>query len=256
MNRPCLFAGRYYFPDAGRLRAAVESFIEDSPATRLNNELVALIVPHGPLMEMGPVAGYAYKLLLTTPLRWDVTTLLAPTLHDAPALCCDPSDAYDTPLDPLQVDHDAVNSLRAGGLRIDDDADDEPVIESHASFVLSALGNVPVLPLRVPVNAPVAAMNTSAAGLGFVIAAANLPAGHEAPACEAIAALNAAFFTGEPAQKKRGLSSWLGGKTTPLETTADNAVLAMALDLAKLNGAIRGAVLIRKGAYAACAVYR
>lgn len=256
MSRPPLFAGRYYFPDAGRLRAAVESFIEDSAQMRVNGELAGLIVPHGPLMEMGPVAGHAYKMLLTTPLRWDVTTLLAPTLHEGVTLQCDWRDAYDTPLDPLRIDHGVVNALRAAGLPIEEDNDDEPVIECQAPFVLSALGDVPAVPLRVPANGDQSAMKASVASLGFVIAAANLPAGHEAEACDAIAQLNDAFFTGEPAQKKRGLSSLLGSRSTTMEKTADNRVLALALQLAKANGATQSKMLLRKGVYAACALYR
>ncbi len=279
MNRPPVYAGRYYFPDAGRLRAAVESFIEDATVMRPSTlrpfdklraqgsghrtqgsgragELIGLIVPHGPLMEMGPVAGHAYKMLLTTPLRWDVTMLLAPTLHAAPALQCDSREAYDTPLDALRIDHDEVARLRAAGVPIELSEDDEPVIECHAPFVLSALGNVPALPLRLPLNADVAAMKAVATQLGFMIAIANLPAGHESAACDAIVQLNGVFFAGRPVPKKRGLSSLLGKTSTPVQPSADNHVLAAALELARANGATAGVVLQQKGVYAACALYR
>jgi hypothetical protein len=215
-----------------------------------------LIVPHGPLMEMGPVAGHAYKMLLTTPLRWDVTTLLAPTVQDAPALQCDPREAYDTPLDPMRIDHDSLEGLRAAGVSIESREDEEPVIECHAPFLLSALGDMPVLPLRLPVHAHAAALATHAARLGFLIAAANLPAGHEAEACDAITRMNDAFFEGAPAQKKRGLAGLLAGKSSAIEATADTGVLSLALKLAKANGATQGRVLLRKGVYAACALYR
>lgn len=256
MNRAPRFAGRYYFPDAGRLRAAIESFIEDATEMQSGSSLVGLIVPHGSLMEMGPVAGHAYKLLLTTPLHWDTTTLLAPTLHESLQLQCDPRDAYDTPIDPLRIDRVALNGLRTAGVSIEDNEDDEPVIECHAPFVLSALGDVPALPLRVPMNGNVAAMAVNAAHLGFVIAAANLPAGHETPACDALARLDAGFFSAEAQPKKRGLSALLASKSRPIEKSADNAVLAWALALAKANGATQGKLLFRKGAYAACALYR
>lgn len=255
MNRPPLFVGRYYFPDAGRLRAAVESFIEDS-AEQAGGRLIGLIVPHGPLMEMGPVAGHAYKLLLSTPLRWDATTLVAPTLHDSSQLQCDPREAYETPMGSLRIDRDVLNGLCAAGVPIEDSNDDEPVIECHAPFVLSALGDVPALPLRVPVNGDLDAIKANAARLGFVIAAANLPAGNEVPACAAIARLGAHFFTGDVQPKKRGLSALFAAKSSPSEKTADNAVLALALALAKANGATRGVVLLRKGVYAACGLYR
>lgn len=254
MNRPPLFAGRYYFPDAGRLRGAVMSFIEDALEMRVPGELVGLIVPHGPLMEMGPVAGHAYKLLLNTPLRGDATTLLAPTLHDSLQLQCDPRDAYETPIDSLRIDHVALSELRAAGVPIEDSSDDEPVIECHAPFALSALGDVPALPLRVPLNGDLDAIKANVARLGFVIAAANLPAGNETPACDAIARLDADFFTGDAQPKKRGLSALFAAKPSPIEKTADNAALALALALAKANGATRGVLLLRKGVYAAGAL--
>lgn len=256
MNRAPMFAGRYTFPDAGRLRAAVVSFIEDAAEMRADGDLVGLIVPHGPLMEMGPVAGHAYKLLLTTPLRWDVTTLLVPTMRASAQLLCDPRDAYETPIDALRIDHAVVNGLRTAGVAIIDDEDDEPVIECHAPFVLSALGDVPVLPLRVPAQVEAASLTVNAARLGLVITAANLPAGHEVPACDALVRLDAGFFAGEVQPKKRGLAALLAGKSTPIERSADTATLALALMLAKANGARRGALLLRKGVYAACALYR
>jgi hypothetical protein len=256
MNRPPLFAGRYYFPDEGRLRAGVMSFIEDATVIRAAGDLVALIVPHGPLMDMGPIAGHAYKMLLTTPLRWDMTTLLAPTQHEATQLLCDARDAYDTPMDALRIDRDAVNGLRAAGVAIADDEDDGPVIECHAPFVLSALGDVPALPLRVPLQCDVAAIKAHTAQFGFVIAAANLPAGNESSACDAIARLDVDFFAGASQPKRRGFSSLFAGKSVPLEKSADNAVFALALALAKSNCATRGAVLLHKGAYVAAALYR
>lgn len=217
MNRAPLFTGRYSFPDEGRLRAAVVSFIEDAAEMRANGDLIGLIVPHGPLMEMGPIAGHAYKLLLTAPLRWDVTTLLAPTMRASAQLLCDPRDAYETPIDALRIDRALADGLRAAGVAITDDEDDEPVVECHAPFVLSALGDVPALPLRVSAQVDAASLTKNAARLGLVIAAANLPAGHEAPACDAIVRLDAGFFAGGVQPKKRGLAALLAGKSTPIE---------------------------------------
>jgi hypothetical protein len=252
------FAGRYYFADPGRLRAAAESYIEDSTSVRMSGALIGLIVPHAPHPECGPIAGFAYKMLLTTPLTWDVVTLLAAS-QTAPALACDPSDAYDLPTEPVRVDRALVATLQTGGVPIVSAADDEPVIETHLPFVQAALGDVPVLPLRSPQTTPLTQLDGVAAHLGLVIALANLPADFEQSACEAIERLDAGFFAGDAAPAKpKGLSGLFGPKAAKPSPppSPDAAALALALRVAHGCGATAGVVLKRGGALAACALVR
>jgi hypothetical protein len=252
------FAGRYYFADPGRLRAAAESYIEDSNSIKLPGSLIGLIVPHAPHLECGPIAGFAYKMLLTTPLSWDVVTLLAAS-QTAPALACDPADAYDLPTEPMCLDRALVATLQAGGVSIMGAVDDEPVVETHLPFVQAALGDVPVLPLRVPQTTPLTQLDGVAARLGLVIALANLPAGFEQSACEAIERLDAGFFAGDAVPAKpKGLSGLFGSKAAKPSPppSPDTAALALALHVARVNGATAGVVLKRGGALAACALVR
>jgi hypothetical protein len=258
--RPPRFAGRYYFADPGRLRAAVESYIEDSTSIKAPGSLVGLIVPHAPHTECGPIAGFAYKMLLTTPLMWDVVTMLAASRTapmTTPALACDPANAYDLPTEPMRVDRALTTALQADGVPIAAAPDDEPVIETHLPFVQVTLGDVPVLPLRVPQSTPATQLDGAAARLGLVIAPANLPAGFEQPACDAIERLDAAFFVGDIAPSKpRGLSGLFGSKSAKPPASPDAAALALALHVARANGATAGKVLKRGGALAACVLVR
>lgn len=251
------FAGRLYPADGGRLRAAVESYIEDAAATRAEGALVGLLVPHQALATAGVVAGYAYKMLLTTPLTWDCATVLAPSASLAEdAIACDPAATYDLPTDPVHVDQALAAALRADGVPITEAEDDEPVIEMHLPFVQAALGDVAVLPLRVGLRARSDALDRAAGRLGLVVAAANLPEGFEQAACDAIARLDAGFFAGALESPRRGLAGLFGARPARPPASPDGAVLGLALSLARAQGATDGLVIRRNGQLAACALLR
>jgi hypothetical protein len=256
MIRPPRFAGRYYFADAGRLRASVESYIEDSNSSRLDGRIIGLIVPHAPHPECGPIAGFAYKMLLTTPLVWDSITLVAAS-NTASALACDPSGAYDLPTQPVRVDQSLLAELHGHGARIELETDDEPLIETHLPFVQAALGDVAVLPLRAPAGTVAPQLDGVAARLGLLIAIANLPAAFEQTACAAIEQLDITFFAGDAAPvKSKGLAGLFGSKPSRPPVSPDCATLALALSAARANGATVGKVLKRGGALAACVLLR
>ena len=256
MIRPPRFAGRYYYADSGRLRASVESYIEDSNSPRLDGRIIGLIVPHAPHPECGPIAGFAYKMLLTTPLVWDSITLIA-TSNTASALACDPSDAYDLPTEPVRVDQSLLAELRDKGVPIESTTDDEPLIEMHLPFVQAALGDVAVLPLRAPAGTIASQLDGVAERLGLLIAIANLPAAFEQPACVAIERMDVAFFAGEAVPAKpRGLVGIFGSKPSRPPASPDSATLALALRAARANGATTGKVLKRGGALAASVLLR
>ncbi len=251
--RPPQFTGRYYFPDAGRLRASVESFIEDAVVPRPQGRLLGLVVPHAQLSEFGPIAGHAYKLLLTAPQTWDTTLVLAPTMHTGDRLLCDPSEGYDTPIDPLPIDVVARTRAIAHGMPIDQLIDDEPVMECQAPFVLSALGATTVLPLRVPATVHVLDYAALAEDAAFTIVCANLPEGHEVAACDAVTRIDASFFDGVGSDAKRSL---FGRKAPKPTITPDVSTLALGLTVLGLRGATHGVLLKRAGVYAAVAIVR
>ena len=248
------FANIFYYADAGRLRAIVEACIEDAPTTRLSGTLRGLIVPHGTHLECGPIAGYAYKLLYVTAQHWERLTVLAPALQpsDPSALLIEPAEGYATPLDIAQIDHAALQTLRHAGLALHESDDDEPIIETQLPFLQLALGNLPILPVRVPAGyTPPPALSTHVAHLGLIIAAANVPAPDHVFAQAALAKLDSAALRSEHAIKLPGLL----GRSKTLAHTSDLATIALAVDLARAAGAAQAKLLFAAGDFTAWGVF-
>ncbi|GIV83327.1 MAG: hypothetical protein KatS3mg052_0334 [Candidatus Roseilinea sp.] len=257
------YAGRHYFADAGRLRASVESFVEDAAGVNVPGALCAVIVPHGAHPEFGPVAGHAYKLLLSAPLASSLTVLLAPAAgapNDIGAVLCDPADAYATPLDLIAIATPALDVLDQAGVAVLRAPDDEPVLENHLPFIQVVTGDTQCLPLRIPAGADLAApgWDRVVGEFGLIVAVANLPQSHEQAACEAIERLDGRFFTGEAPAPRSGRFKGLFGSSShrPMARSADAAVVALAIRLAKAKGAQHGRLLARQGSRAAFALYR
>ena len=61
--RPSPIAGSWYPGDARAIRAEVDRYLADVPATALPGRLIGLIAPHAGLRYSGPVAAHAYATL-------------------------------------------------------------------------------------------------------------------------------------------------------------------------------------------------
>lgn len=241
--RSALHAGAAYFADAGRLRASVEAWTEDTAVLRLGGAVRGLIVPRGGHREIGAIAGHAYKALYTAPQRFDWVTLIVPSEQPSSDLHIEPADAYETPLDVVQVNHALARQLTAAGVPLVDATDEAADIETQLPFVQLTLGDVPVLPLRVGVDAraPDTLLNHAPA-LGLIIVAANLPHGEEQHVLSHIEALT---LDRDSAMRKRGVLG-LGGRGLSA-WTADLAALALGLRLMRAQGATSVRVLQRVG---------
>ena len=253
------YGNLFFYEDEGRLRAIVESSIEDASPSHIRGHIHALIVPHGTHLECGPIAGYAYKLLLTSPQTWDAVTLLAPqlgapTADESGALLLDPAEAYLTPLEAAPVNRGLVDQLRAAGVSIQDAPDVEPILESQLPFVQTVFGDVPVLPLRVPAAwTPAAsfALAQHASQLGLIIAAGNLPEGQEQAVAHAITRMDTPALTGEASIHSRNGLAGLFSRAKPITTTSDLTTIALALTLAKARGATHVQQLFVAGQFGA-----
>jgi hypothetical protein len=266
IRRP-LYGNIFWYADEGRLRAIVTSAIEDATPAKISGEIRALIVPHGTHLKCGPIAGYAYKLLLTTTQSWDGVTLLAPQLREGGntgnTLQIDEAEAYLTPLDAVQVDRALLARLRTSGVAIEDAADDEPIIESQLPFVQTALGDVPVLPLRIPSSPSKGeagrGLIDQESELGLIIAAGNLPEGNEKAVADAIVRMDVAALRGDltPGLSPRGegrLRS-LFTRAKPIAPNPDLTTIALALDLARGRGATHVKQLFVAGQFGAFVVF-
>ncbi len=148
-HRPPQYAGRAYFADGGRLRAAVESVIEDSNPVKIEGRICGLIVPYGPMMACAGVAGFAYKTLLTTQQQFARVLLLAPTPQQAAVGLVDPAAGYAVPDATLDTDSEFTDGMVSAG-KLQYAADLEPAIEMLVPYVLAALGDIASVPVRVP----------------------------------------------------------------------------------------------------------
>ena len=244
------YSNIFFYADEGRLRAIVTSAIEDATPAKISGEIHALIVPHGTHLECGPIAGYAYKLLLTTTQSWDGVTLLAPQLAEGGSnLHVDEADAYLTPLDAVQTDKALLLHLRDSGVPIEDAPDDEPILESQLPFVQTALGDVPVLPLRVPMNCD-DELVAHASALGLIIAAGNLPEGHAQTVADAIVNMDVAALRGQKPTTRKFFS-----RTKSITPTPDLRTIALALQLARARGATQAKQLFVAGQFGAFVAY-
>lgn len=250
------FGNIFYYPDEGRLRAVVEACIEDAITPRLAGVLRALIVPHGTHLECGLIAGHAYKMLYTTPQSWDRVTLLAPIIQppintQQDALLVEPVEGYPTPFDLAAIDQTALADLRAHNIAIQDALDNEPIIETQLPFLQLTMGDTPTLPLRVPAGyvAPPTLL-AHAHALGLIVAAANLPQGHEQHALHALQNFDIAGLRGEHPIKLPGLL----GKAKTLAPNSDLATLALALDLAQATGSTHLRILFAQDQFVAAAL--
>jgi hypothetical protein len=230
--RQALYAGSRYFADAGRLRASVEAWTEDATQRRLPGDVIGLIVPHGSHLECGPIAGHAYKMLLTTPQQFDAVTLLAAQQKLATAtLACEAADGYETPLGIVRIDHGLRERLVSRNWHIVEETDEDDLIESQLPFLQLTLGDVPALPLRVSDagDADAARLAGDASVLGFPVLVANLPAGREKAAQAQLASL---CLTRSAWTEKRGLFGRASGAWS-----ADLATLALGGALFRALGA-------------------
>ena len=174
--RPTAVAGRFYPADPRALADLVDTLLGEVRAERSPARPVAVIAPHAGYQYSGGVAALSYAPLA----RWrsDIArvVLLGPA-HFAPleGMAVPGVDAFDTPLDPVEIDDDARTvALANPAVAVDDSAHSgEHSLETQLPFVQRALGRaVPVMPVLVGRTAPetvAGVLSTLGAAAGSVI---------------------------------------------------------------------------------------
>jgi hypothetical protein len=151
----------------------------------------------------------------------------------------------------MQLDAALLSRIEHAGLSVARAPDQDPHVESHLPFLQVALGDEPFVPLRVTAGLDPAALawQAIAGWAGLLIAIADLPAGRERGILDALMRLDDRAL----AQVRR----WpFVGPTVKPFASADLAVLALAVRLARARGADRAATLAFSGTHAALALYR
>ena len=150
-------AGRFYPASAETLRAAVQSYLEASPpssperieehAGSPRNHCAACRV-----RLLGPIAGRAHAVL--RPLRGQVerVVLFGPShFFRVAGLALPSSGAFLTPLGPVPIDREAIESVRSLPQVVINDAahSREHSLEVHVPFLQEVLGTFKLVPFAV-----------------------------------------------------------------------------------------------------------
>lgn len=108
-------AGLLYPPEADRLRAAIDQYLNEVEPIELPGPVVACIVPHSSLKACGSIVAGAVK-----PLRrgqYDRVVLLAPALFTEFRGCSIPAvQFYRTPLGDIELDGPAIRRVTMSSL--------------------------------------------------------------------------------------------------------------------------------------------
>ncbi len=151
ISRPTAVAGLFYPDDADALRAEVEHYIDDA-TTHAGAPPKAIIGPHAGYTYSGAIAGSAYGPLRSCHGTVDRVIIMSPAHRVAFGGIAAPSvDAFESPLGPLAVDRDAIDSLlhtpETATVELDEPHAPEHGIEVHLPFIQAALGDVRIVPL-------------------------------------------------------------------------------------------------------------
>lgn len=108
--RESVIAGTWYPADPGALKRQISEYLDRAAPPSIEGSLIGLIAPHAGCMYSGPVAAYAYKLLLQDP--FDRVLILAPS-HQAsfPGSSIYNLGGYRTPFGVVPLDHEIIGDL-------------------------------------------------------------------------------------------------------------------------------------------------
>lgn len=153
--RPPAVAGYFYPQDPGELRQMVDKYLNDAKTEGPPPK--ALIAPHAGFIYSGPVAAKAYAQL--QPLRDHISrvVLLGPAHRVyVKGLALSSASHFSTPLGDIEIDRDAVESLKKlPQVVISDDAHaQEHSLEVHLPFLQMTLKQFTLVPLVVGEASP------------------------------------------------------------------------------------------------------
>jgi hypothetical protein len=150
-------AGVFYPADSELLGRTVRALLDAAPpASRPGSRAArfprAIVVPHGLLGLAGTVAAAAWSRVAPHAARYKRVVILGPSHHAQFAGLAAPfSDAFATPLGPVEVDRIGIETARCfPQLFISDEPhEQEPSLEVQLPFVQLVLPEVTILPLVV-----------------------------------------------------------------------------------------------------------
>ncbi|MEN6437558.1 MAG: AmmeMemoRadiSam system protein B [Syntrophobacter sp.] len=149
--RESVIAGSWYPADPGHLKRQVSGYLNAASNVTFAGQLTGIISPHAGYVYSGPVAAYAYKLLIDNPFERIV--ILAPC-HRAhfPGASVYNLGGFRTPLGVVPLDHELINSLfeQTPLVRYVPHADElEHSLEIQLPFLQSVLPRFAIAPVMM-----------------------------------------------------------------------------------------------------------
>ena len=146
-TRRSAVAGSWYPADPEVLAREVDMYLTD--AAPLAGTPVAIIAPHAGLKYSGPVAAYAYSLLLGCDI--DVAVLVGPSHYVAfEGVSMYEGEAFETPLGPVPVDAECSAAIAKGSRHVKVHAAAharEHSLEMQLPFLKRVLPDISIVPL-------------------------------------------------------------------------------------------------------------
>lgn len=108
--RPSPIAGQWYPADPRQLAASIDGYLNLGSSPAVDDEIVAVVVPHAGHLYSGPVACYAFRLLCG--LEPEIVAIVSPMHYPYPQpLLTSDHSAYQTPLGLVPIARAAVREL-------------------------------------------------------------------------------------------------------------------------------------------------
>lgn len=152
-QRAPIRAGTFYPADPLQLDRAIHTYLSRVKPTEPPGDLVGLICPHAGYVYSGQTAAYGYALVrdaLAQGRQFDLAVVLSPSHYaSAGRFLVSDTDAYQTPLGSIGIDHQSVEILdqELGLHRIG--FDQEHAIEVQLPFLQAVLETFTLLPIMI-----------------------------------------------------------------------------------------------------------
>ncbi len=154
--RPSPIAGQWYEGNPKSLAHNVDEYLDNAQPSKLNGNIIALIVPHAGYIYSGAVAAHAFVSLCG--LTPDLVAILSPYHNFSPyPLITTKHQAYSTPLGNVEVDQEALAELQSSlDIPITPIANDkEHSLEIELPFLQRVLKNdFKLLPIMIRAQGP------------------------------------------------------------------------------------------------------
>jgi AmmeMemoRadiSam system protein B len=188
--RPAAVAGSWYAGSARALTADVARYLAAAAVPPIAGRVVALVAPHAGLVYSGPVAAFAYKMLVDVPLR---TAVLVGPAHRVAfeGVSVYGEGAFETPLGRAPIDESfAARLIAAHPLIVDAMRPhrDEHSLEMQLPFLQHVAPRAAIVPLlmgsqsRAEIDALAPALADAARGQEDVVLVASSDLSHYHPA--------------------------------------------------------------------------